>query len=75
MNKKLIILVAAQLEVKPSILTDDSGPKTISEWDSVRMLTIIAEVEEVFQISIEPSEIESIDSIGKLSKLIEKKLN
>jgi acyl carrier protein len=73
MNPKIINIIAAQLGVNPAQINADSGPKYLSQWDSIKMLTIVSEIEEVFQISIEPNEIESIDSVKKVLEIVERK--
>jgi len=49
--------------------------KNLSEWDSLKHINLIVEIESEFDISIEPDEIEEIVDFKSAEKIILQKLN
>lgn len=47
--------------------------KEISDWDSIAHLNLIIELEDTFKISFTTEEIQYIDSIEKILKLVNEK--
>jgi acyl carrier protein len=48
--------------VDSSKLNDEFGKETVGEWDSVHQLGIVANIEETFDIMLEPEDIMALDS-------------
>jgi acyl carrier protein len=48
--------------VETSKLNDDFGKESVGEWDSVHQLGIVANIEEVFDIMLEPEDIMALVS-------------
>jgi acyl carrier protein len=55
-------------------IRSDSTPKTIDSWDSILHLNLALSIEEQFDIQLSPEEIERMQSIGEIAKLIESRL-
>ncbi len=47
--------------------------KEISDWDSIAHLNLIIELEDIIKISFTTEEIQTIDSIDKILKLVNEK--
>lgn len=75
MKEKLYNLLADILEIESSEIDDSTGLENCDNWDSVSLLMIVSEIEEVFKISFEPNEIESIINVKTITDLINKKIN
>ena len=52
----------------------DSTPQTIESWDSIQHLNLALTLEETFNVQLSPEEIEQMQDIGQITKLIETKL-
>jgi len=64
--EKFIGFIAEILDVDPHELNSESGYGSISEWDSLMHLRIIAEVEQKFGVNIPIDEVFNVNTIEKL---------
>jgi acyl carrier protein len=55
-------------------ITADSTAETIETWDSIQHLNLVLALEERFGIQLAPEEIEEMESIGAVAKVVEAKL-
>ena len=53
-------------------LNDNYGKETVEEWDSVHQLSLIAELEEAFDIMFDPEDIMEMTSYTKGKELLSK---
>lgn len=53
-------------------LNDDYGKGTVSEWDSVHQLSLIAQMEDAFDIMFDPEDIMEMTSYAKGKELLKK---
>jgi len=53
-------------------LNDNYGKETVEEWDSVHQLSLIAELEEAFDIMLDPEDIMEMTSYAKGKELLRK---
>jgi len=53
-------------------LNDDYGKETVSEWDSVHQLSLIAQMEDAFDIMFDPEDIMEMTSYAKGKELLKK---
>lgn len=58
--------------VKTEDLNDNFGKETVEEWDSVHQLSLIAELEEAFDIMLDPEDIMEMTSYAKGKELLRK---
>lgn len=73
MQPNLIELVAGVLNVAPEYLTLASGPKTVSQWDSLAHVTIAAAAEQTYRVELTMPEILGIRSIGDLQEALQRR--
>ena len=57
---------------KTEELNDNYGKDTVEEWDSVHQLSLIAELEETFDIMFDPEDIMEMTSYAKGKELLRK---
>ena len=57
---------------KVEVLNDNYGKETVDEWDSVHQLSLIAVLEETFDIMFDPEDIMEMTSYGNGKKLLKK---
>ena len=58
--------------VKADELSDNYGKDTVGEWDSVHQLSLIAELEEAFDIMFDPEDIMEMTSYSQGKELLKK---
>jgi acyl carrier protein len=67
--------IAAELfDIPLAKLTPDMGPATVEAWDSVQQLNLMLELEQRFEVKLEPEDFEEVRTIGDAARLIEMKL-
>ena len=71
MKPNLLEIVAGVLGISPDQLTMESGPKTVSEWDSLAHITIAAAVEQTYHVELTMPEILSIQSVTDLLDVLQ----
>lgn len=52
-------------------ITDDSSPRTIGDWDSMKHIELILTLEKEYGIRFKASEIPMLTSVGNIKKRIE----
>jgi acyl carrier protein len=66
-------LFAGVLGVNEESLNNSSSPDTVSQWDSLASMHLVAEIEDVFKIELSTRDIMKMQSIGIVKTvLIEK---
>lgn len=70
MPDRLNQIIADIFEIDPKEVTDNLTRDDIELWDSLSHLRLITAVEEGLGVRFTMSEIESIDSIGVLRRLV-----
>lgn len=73
MSNQLQQIVATVLNVATDDVSDESGPHTIPEWNSLAHVAMVAAVEEEFNVLFEMEEIVGIKTVGDLSLLLKAK--
>jgi acyl carrier protein len=53
------------------VITEETSPKDIEDWDSVSHIQLVFEIEEVFGIQFEAEDIVGLDSVGVISDKIQ----
>ena len=57
------------------MLTENSSPNDIDEWDSINQLTLISDVEEQFKVKFNLNEIIEIEKVQDILDVLDEKLN
>ena len=73
--KNLKVFVAQLLDVKVDQIDLNSGPGDPVEWDSLGHISMLAAIEQKYNISIEIDEMINIRSFNDLIEVIYKKSN
>jgi acyl carrier protein len=72
MKEKIIEIMSEVFEVPVSEFPAEIKQENIDNWDSLRHLNLIVELEDVFDKSFEPEEISEMISMDKIIEMIEK---
>ena len=67
-------LVADVLNMPKEALNESSSPDEITSWDSMQHLNIVLAVEQQFDLTLLPEDIESMVSVGRIATLVEEKV-
>jgi len=65
-------ILAKVLEIDITTIFDNATQKDIAKWDSLQHLNLIVEIEDKYDISIDPEDISEMLSIDKIIEIIKK---
>jgi acyl carrier protein len=68
-------ILAKVLEIDIAKIFDNATQKDIAKWDSLQHLNLIVEIEDKYDISIDPEDISEMLSIDKIIEIIKKYKN
>ena len=68
-------IAADILEVRPNQITPQSSSENIETWDSVHHLNLILAFEQEFGVQLEPEEIDQMNNVERIIRILEQKLN
>jgi len=71
-KKKLIEAFRAALVLPESKITEDLAYNTIPEWDSIAHMSLVSELEKVYDIMLDTDDILGISSFAEAKKIIQK---
>ncbi len=71
MEEKVIALLEEVLDVES--LDNTCSQVTCEEWDSMAQLNIVAELEDAFDVNLEPEEISSMKSFDDIIRILKSK--
>lgn len=74
MEDKLQKIFADSLGLKTDEITDDLSYATIAQWDSVAHMSLIAAIEEGFDIMIDAEDVINMSSFAKAKTIVAKYL-
>jgi acyl carrier protein len=72
-NEKLLQVFGQLFGVDPKELNDGSSQDTIPNWDSMGMVHLVAELEQVFEVQFELLEIAEFRNIGIIKSILAEK--
>ena len=71
-EQKLIQIFSDALDLDKSIIEDKLEYNTIPEWDSIGHMTLIAAIDDSFDIMLETDDIIDMSTFAKAKKIISK---
>lgn len=71
-TEKLTQAIVDGLQVDPSLVTDELAYESLKEWDSVAHMTLVASIEEAFDIMLDTDEIIDMSSVSKIKEILGK---
>jgi acyl carrier protein len=74
-NLEIKEIISRVFEIDLSEISDKSSQKDIVKWDSLQHLNLIVEIEDKYDISIEPEDISVMVTIEKIVEIINKYKN
>ncbi|WP_041361669.1 acyl carrier protein [Nautilia profundicola] len=74
MEERLKKVFAESLGIEEKKVTDDLKYNTIDEWDSVAHMTLVAAIEDEFDIMLDTDDIIDMSSFAKAKEIVAKYL-
>jgi len=71
MENKLVEIIAEALEIDKSVAENDLKLDPEDNWDSIALLSVIASIDEEFDIQLDGDKLAECRSISDILKLIE----
>ena len=71
---RLIEVFARQFNIEPAMVSAESSPKTVKDWDSMKHVELVLEVEDVFGVSFGASEVFGLTSFAGVHEALAAKL-
>ena len=75
MKERILKIMAEVFEMNTQDFPDSINQEHIDNWDSLRHLNLVVELEEAFEVSYEPEEIAVMTSIEKIAEITSTKKN
>ena len=72
-QEKLFKAVADALNIDIHLINIDSSSDTLNGWDSLGMVNLIIELEQIFKVKFDIFEIANLQNIKIIKKTLEKK--
>lgn len=69
-NEKLIESFANTLGVETEVIVDSLEYNSISQWDSIAHMTLIAELEDQFDVMLDTDQIIAMSSVTKAKEIL-----
>lgn len=69
--EKVIEIVADQLSVEPSEITEDSNLVDDLDADSLDVVDLVMSIEDAFNVEIPDTEVENLKTVGEIAQFIE----
>lgn len=73
MTDRILNVIKQVLELKK--VSETISQKNCEEWDSLAHINLVVELENEFDITLEPEEISEMTSFHAIEKIIQKKLD
>lgn len=70
--ERLLAAFSGALGIDPATVTDDMAYNSIPEWDSVAHMSFVTEVETLFDIMLDTSDIIDMSTFGNIRKILGK---
>ena len=68
-------IMSKVFEIEITTISDKAGQKDIIKWDSLQHLNLIVEIEDKYDISIEPEDMSIMITIEKIIEVVNKYKN
>lgn len=74
-KEQIIAIMAKTFEVNPNEITLESSIGDFPKWDSLGNLTVLQEIQDEFDIELEPDEIIELEDVNDIINIVKEKLS
>ena len=71
---RLKSIFSTVLDYPESKITKDTSPGDVPAWDSIEQINLVLAIEEEFDIMLDPTQIQTLDTFGKVQDYIQQAL-
>lgn len=71
-HEKLKAIFVEALGIDESLVTDDLTYNTIEEWDSIAHMSLVAEIDDQFDIMLDTDDVLDMSSFAKAKEILAK---
>ena len=75
LSDRLKSVMGEVLEVDASEIDENSSPKTLANWDSMRSISLLLSIEEAFGVEFSDIESVKLDSFSVIQNMVREKLS
>jgi len=72
--KEIIVILSDLFNIRPEELGPDSSPDNVESWDSLQNLNLVLDIEQRFNITLMPSDVEAFANVQSITNIIKKKM-
>jgi len=72
--KEIIVILSDLFNIRPEELGPDSSPDNVESWDSLQNLNLVLDIEQRFNITLMPSDVEAFANVQSIANIIKKKM-
>ena len=69
-NEKLINCFTESLKINKNVVNDSLKYQSIPQWDSIAHMTLVAQIENTFEIMLDTEEILDMSSVSEIKKIL-----
>ncbi|MFB2813190.1 acyl carrier protein [Shewanella xiamenensis] len=69
-NEKLVNAFVTSLGIKEELVKDDLKYNSIPQWDSIAHMSLVSELESVFDVMLDTDEIIDMSSVAKTREIL-----
>ena len=70
-EQRIKTIFATVLDYPETNVTPDTSPGNVPAWDSIEQINLVLAIEEEFDIILDPTQIQALDTFGKIQAYIE----
>ena len=70
-ENRLELIFSTVLDYPESKITEDTSPGDVPMWDSIEQINLVLAIEEEFDIMLDPTQIQTLDTFGKIQYYIQ----
>jgi acyl carrier protein len=74
-ERQIVQVIADVLNLPLAQVTPELSPQDAEGWDSVQHLNLVLAIEQAFGIQLAPEEIEQMQSVGAIFKIVRQRTN
>ena len=64
-------IIARVLDIDHRIITDETSPMTVANWDSFNGLLLVTELEKNFNVSFDIEEVANVKNVGDIKRVLQ----
>ena len=72
--ESVVEVMSGLLGINPDSITMESSMETVDQWDSLQHLNLIIDIEQRFNIQLQPEEVMELHSVAAIVAIVQAKI-